>query len=255
MTSTSAPGLCGITSPSGYTPTAIGMIMRHAQATAENQFCRDARLRRAWNLRTYSTCIPNRRDHLYIWLDGAEFHSEMDTRIPIVLALTTSIAVPAVAQTQPTRPSAYPTIPTLPSAFATPALSPCFRSYRDFEVARSRRFSFGRSLEYLNPESPCYSGTIYPSYSAVTPSELPSGPRAKSEGSEGLNEDQALLRIGAKGYLDISGLEKDKRGIWRGKAILDDGRPVDVTLDLEGNIYSVPSSRLRIRIEPPPSNR
>jgi hypothetical protein len=98
MTSTSAPGLCGITSPSGFTPTAIGMIMRHAQATAENQFCRDARLRRAWNLRTYSTCMPNRRDHLYIWLDGAEFHSEMDTRIPIVLALTTSIAVPAFAQ-------------------------------------------------------------------------------------------------------------------------------------------------------------
>jgi hypothetical protein len=55
--------------------------------------------------------------------------------------------------------------------------------------------------------------------------------------------------------LDISGLEEDKRGIWRSKAALDDGRPVDVALDLEGNIYSVPSSRLRIRIEPPPSNR
>jgi hypothetical protein len=166
-----------------------------------------------------------------------------------------SIAVPAFAQTQPTRPSAYPTMPTLPSAFATPALSPCFPRYRDFEVAGSRRFSFGRSLEFFNPESPCYSGTIYPFYSAVTPSALPSTPRAKSEGSESLDEDQALLRIGAKGYLDISGLEKDKRGIWRGKATLEDGRPVDVTLDLEGNIYSVPSSRLRIRIEPPPSNR
>jgi hypothetical protein len=177
----------------------------------------------------------------------------MDTRLPIVLALTTSIAVPAFAQTQPTRPSAYPTMPTLPSAFATPALSPCFPRYRNFDG--SRRFSFGQSLEYLNPESPCYSGTIYPSYSAVTPSESPSSPRTKSEGSESLNEDQALLRIGAKGYLDISGLEKDKRGIWRGKATLDDGRPVDVTLDLEGNIYSVPTSRLRIRIEPAPSNR
>jgi hypothetical protein len=179
----------------------------------------------------------------------------MATRILFSVLVIMSIAVPAFAQTQPTRPSAYPTMPTLPSAFATPALSPCFPRYRDFEVAGSRRFSFGRSLEYLNPESPCYSGTIYPSYSAVTPSESPSSPRAKSEGSESLNEHQALLRIGAKGYLDISGLEKDKRGIWRGKAILDDGRPVDVTLDLEGNIYSVPSSRLRIRIEPPPSNR
>ena len=97
--------------------------------------------------------------------------------------------------------------------------------------------------------------TIYPSYSAVTPSGSKPNPKAKSEGSEILDEDQALLRIGAKGYVDISGLEKDKRGIWRGKATLEDGRPVDVTLDLEGNIYSVPRSRLHIRIEPPPSKR
>jgi hypothetical protein len=186
---------------------------------------------------------------------GANGFHQMDARNFISVIVATLIAVPALAQTQPTRPSAYPTLPTLPSAFATPALSPCFRSFRDFERAPLRRFSFGRSLEYLNPESPCYSGTIYPSYSAVTPSELPSTPRTRSEGSESLNEDQALLRIGAKGYSDISGLEKDKRGIWRGKATLDDGRPVDVTLDLEGNIYSVPGSRLHIRIEPAPSNR
>ena len=177
----------------------------------------------------------------------------MATRILFSVLVIMSIAVPAFAQTQPTRPTAYPTMPTFPSAFATPPLSPCFPRYRNFDG--SHRFSFGRSMEFSNPESPCYSGTIYPSYSAVTPSALPSTPRAETEGSESLNEDQALQRIGAKGYLDISGLEKDKRGIWRGKATLDDGRPVDVTLDLEGNIYSVPSSRLRIRIEPPPSNR
>ena len=135
----------------------------------------------------------------------------MTARILITI-IATLIAVSALAQTQPTRPTAYPTMPTFPSAFATPALSPCFPRYGDFEVARSRRFGYGRSLEFFNPESPCYSGTIYPSYSAVTPSQLPSKPRAKSEGSESLNEDQALLRIGAKGYLDISGLEKDKRG-------------------------------------------
>jgi len=35
---------------------------------------------------------------------------------------------------------------------------------------------------------------------------------------------------------------------------MKDGRPVDVILDLEGNIYSE-LSRLYIRIEPPPSNR
>ena len=73
-------------------------------------------------------------------------------------------------------------------------------------------------------------------------------------GSENLNEEEAKLRIEAKGYLDVHGLEKDKRGIWRGKATLTDGRSVDVTLDLEGNIYSE-LSRLFIRIQPPHSNR
>jgi hypothetical protein len=63
------------------------------------------------------------------------------------------------------------------------------------------------------------------------------------------------LRIEAKGYLDVSGLEKDSRGIWRGNATIKDGRPVDVTLDLEGNIYSKLSSRFYIRIRPPPSER
>jgi hypothetical protein len=145
----------------------------------------------------------------------------------------------AFAQTQPTRPSAYATPPTMPSAFATSALNPCYPSHG-----------------YFNPASSCYSGTLYPSYSAVTPFEFPkeSNPKAGSQGSDNLNEDQAKLLIETKGYLNVSRLEKDRRGIWRGKASLKDGRPVDITLDLEGNIYSE-LSRLHIRIEPPPSTR
>jgi hypothetical protein len=162
-----------------------------------------------------------------------------------------SIARPVFAQTQPTRPSAYATYPTLPSAFPTAPLSPCYPSRRDFgsfDFAPARR-------GFFNPSSPCYSGTIYPAYSAVTPFEFPK-PTPKSEvpGSESLNADEAKSRIEAKGYLEISGLEKDSRGIWRGKGTMKDGRPVDVTLDLEGNIYST-LSRLYIRIEPPPANR
>jgi hypothetical protein len=180
----------------------------------------------------------------------------MATRILFSVLVIMSIAVPAFAQTQPTRPSAYPTMPTFPSAFATPALSPCFPRHRDFEVAGSRRFRFGRSLEFFNPESPCYSGTIYPSYSAIAPSEFPKlNPKAKPKSSDNLYQDEAKSRIEEKGYYDVTNLDKDSRGIWRGNARLEDGRTVDVTLDLEGNIYSVPSSRLRIRIEPPPSNR
>ena len=111
------------------------------------------------------------------------------------------------------------------------------------------------AMSSFNPTSPCYSGTPYPSYSAIEPFEFPNPTnRPALPGSESLDEDQAKLRIEAKGYLNVSSLEKDKRGIWRGKATMKDGRPVNVTLDLEGNIYSE-LSWLYIRIEPPPSNR
>lgn len=147
------------------------------------------------------------------------------------------MTVPAFAQTQPTRPSAYPTFPTMPSAFPTAALSPCY-PYSSF-----------------NPTSSCYTGTLYRSYSAVEPFGFPNPTsRPALPGSASLDEDQAKLRIEAKGYLSVSRLEKDRHGIWRGKASMNDGRPVDVTLDLEGNIYSE-LSRLYIRIQPPASTR
>ena len=145
-----------------------------------------------------------------------------DMRIAIAAAVASSIAIPAFAQTQPTRPSAYATAPTQRSAFPTSAINPCLRD------------------SSFNPTSPCYSGTSYPSYSAISPFEFPNekNSKAASEGADSLDEDQARLRIEAKGYLDVSGLQKDSRGIWRGKGTLKDGKPVYVTLDLEGNIYS-----------------
>jgi hypothetical protein len=171
----------------------------------------------------------------------------LDARILVAMMVAASIDASVFAQTQPTRPSAYATAPTMPSAFATAPLSPCYPSSRGyFEFGHSRRFG------YFNPESLCYSGTIYPSYSALGPFEFPK--TYPKPTSESLNEEEAKLRIEAKGYLDVHGLEKDKRGIWRGKATLQDGRSVGVTLDLEGNIYSE-LSRLFIRIQPPPSNR
>jgi hypothetical protein len=158
-------------------------------------------------------------------------------RTLITAVLVASMTGPGSAQTQPTRPSAYPTLPTMRSAFPTAPLSPCPRD------------------SSFNPTSPCYSGTQYPDYSAVAPFEFPNPTnRPALPGSASLDEDQAKLRIEAKGYLNVSRLERDQRGIWRGKATMKDGRPVDVTLDLEGNIYSE-LSRLYIRIEPPPSSR
>jgi hypothetical protein len=159
----------------------------------------------------------------------------MSRRI-LVAMLAIAWTVPAFAQTQPTRPSAYATLPTLRSAWPTAPLNPCPR--------------FG-----LNPTSSCYSGTNYPSYSALAPFEFSKpNSKPKSKGSDNLYQDEARLRIEEKGYYDVTNLDKDSRGIWRGNARLEDGRTVDVTLDLEGNIYSVPT-RLQIRIKPPPPDR
>jgi hypothetical protein len=161
----------------------------------------------------------------------------MGVQILVAAVVAAAFIQAAFAQTQPTQRSAFPTYPTMTSAWPTLALNPC------------PRFGF-------NPTSPCYTGSLYPSYSAVTPFEFPkSNPKAGSPGSESLYEDEARSRIEGKGYLDVSKLEKDDRGIWRGKARLKDGRGVDVTLDLEGNIYSEPSSRLYIRIQSPPANK
>ena len=158
---------------------------------------------------------------------------DMRSLLPVALALTT---MSAFAQTQPTRPSAYATFPTLQSAFPTAALSPCY-PYSSF-----------------NPTSSCYTGTPYRSYSAIEPFAFPSQKNRSSPGSTTLDEDQAKSRIEARGYLDVSRLERDARGIWRGKATMKDGRSVEVILDLEGNIYSELST-LYIRIRPAPSNR
>ena len=159
-------------------------------------------------------------------------------RILIAAAIAASIFGPAWPQTQPTRPSAYATAPTQPSAFPTAAINPCY-SGPSLEQ-RDRGSSF-------NPTSPCYTGTEYPSYSAIEPFEFPKEPnRQILPGANSLNEDQAKLRIEAKGYSNVSGLQKDK-GIWRGKATLKDGRSVIVVLDLEGNIYSELSPSITIR--------
>jgi hypothetical protein len=148
----------------------------------------------------------------------------MDMRLSIPMTVAVSIigqVAPAFAQTQPTRPSAYPTVPTMPSAFATASLNPC-HPYSSYNLTSS-----------------CYTGTRYPSYSATGFDFSKTTNRQALPDAESIVEAQARLRIEAKGYSNVSGLQKDNRGIWRCRATMKDGSPVAVTLDLEGNIYSI----------------
>jgi hypothetical protein len=152
----------------------------------------------------------------------------------IAALLALAISAPALAQTQPTRPSAFATLLTLPS-FATAPLSPCYK------------------YSSLNPTSSCYTGTPYASFSATEPfgfaPEVKKRPRLP--GALDLDAKQAQTRIETKGYRDVAELQKDDRGIWRGRGSMKDGRRVDITLDLEGNIYSQPN-KFNIRIERAP---
>lgn len=58
------------------------------------------------------------------------------------------------------------------------------------------------------------------------------GPRP---GANSFTEGQARSRIESAGFTNITGLNLDGNGIWRGQAMRD-GRPVQVTLDFQGNV-------------------
>ena len=62
-------------------------------------------------------------------------------------------------------------------------------------------------------------------------------PGAPAAGANSFTEGQAKSRIEAAGYSNVSGLIKDKDGVWRGKASKA-GRSVDVALDYQGNVVT-----------------
>ena len=55
------------------------------------------------------------------------------------------------------------------------------------------------------------------------------------EGRNSFTEGQAKSRIEGAGYSNVSGLQKDDQGVWRGKADKA-GTKTDVTLDFQGNV-------------------
>ena len=134
--------------------------------------------------------------------------------VPVVLGA--AIGGFARGQTSRTGPLAYPTSRTMRSADATSALNPCYSG--------------------TNPTSPGYTGTPDFFYSAITPLEV-AAPKTKirQPSVHSFTADQAKSRIEASGYSIVSGLQKDKKGVWRGKA-MKNGKIVDVILYFEGKV-------------------
>jgi hypothetical protein len=62
-------------------------------------------------------------------------------------------------------------------------------------------------------------------------------PGAPAAGANSFTEGQAKSHIESAGYSNVSGLIKDKDGIWRGKASKA-GATVDVALDYQGNVVA-----------------
>ena len=62
-------------------------------------------------------------------------------------------------------------------------------------------------------------------------------PGAPAAGANSFTMNQAKARIEARGYAQVSGLKKDKEGLWRGKA-MKDGKSVNIALDYQGNVVT-----------------
>ena len=57
------------------------------------------------------------------------------------------------------------------------------------------------------------------------------------QGRNSFTEGEAKSRIEKAGFANVSNLQKDDTGVWRGKATKD-GKSVDVSLDFQGNVVT-----------------
>ena len=61
-------------------------------------------------------------------------------------------------------------------------------------------------------------------------------PAMPAKGANSFTEAQAKSRIEEKGFTHVTGLAKDKDGVWRGKATKG-AASHDVALDYQGNVF------------------
>jgi hypothetical protein len=162
-------------------------------------------------------------------------HFVKRTDMLVIFIATTALSLMfdgAFAQTTRTGTSASSTIKTIPSSSSTSPNSPCSST---------------------NPTSPCYSANAprNPCYSALesnepcsttttpnsptSPAPPPPAPLASLASGRVVTSDQAKAQIEANGYSNVSGLRRDAKGLWRGKAVKDE-LPVNVVLDQDGHV-------------------
>lgn len=55
------------------------------------------------------------------------------------------------------------------------------------------------------------------------------------KGANSFTQSEAKSRIEGQGYTQVGALQKDRDGVWRGTAYKD-GKPVQVSVDYQGNV-------------------
>jgi len=70
---------------------------------------------------------------------------------------------------------------------------------------------------------------------AINKPNSPPNPGAPVAGANSFTEGQAKSRIETKGFSNVTSLQKDSNGVWRGKAVRS-GQAVDVSVDFQGNV-------------------
>jgi hypothetical protein len=70
---------------------------------------------------------------------------------------------------------------------------------------------------------------------AVNTPNSPPHPGAPVAGANSFTESQAKSRLETNGFSNVSGLQKDANGVWRGKANKG-GKAMDVSVDFQGNV-------------------
>ncbi len=87
------------------------------------------------------------------------------------------------------------------------------------------------------PGSPAPSGSASsgPGNKAVNSPNTTANPGAPVAGANSFTEGQAKARIESLGYSNVTELQKDANGIWRGKG-MKDGKSSSVNLDFQGNV-------------------
>jgi hypothetical protein len=150
--------------------------------------------------------------------------------VTIALSLTSGCAF---GQTTRTNPSAASTMKSIPSSSSTSPNSPC-SSTNPTSPCYSANAPRNPCFNALAPNEPC-SATSTPNPQTAPPQSAPAAEKTSQAVSRAFTADQAKSQIEAEGYSKVSGLQRDGKGVWRGKAVKD-GLPVNVTLDAAGRV-------------------